>query len=208
MDSTKGHYPEVTNDLYREVSAKVQKVSCEPNNQLNICTTSVTESEAGSFKYVYPIPPPKLFITDRSNAVVLMWFSVAWFGGKVSVMFHLMILFVHYIFGSGWVSKWPPFGKEPPIFWLCVLIVFCLFVILVISHFGFKSGILVLITPVPVNCSLVTLIEPRHEKSGLCICENKDAGQLRGFSAFVFATWIVQYLYFINPKSPVSRHIQ
>ena len=37
-----------------------------------------------------------------------------------------------------------------------------------------------------------------------CICENKDADQLRGFltakliSAFVFATWIVQSLYFLN----------
>ena len=27
-------------------------------------------------------------------------------------------------------------------------------------------------------------------------------------SAFVFATWIVQYLFFLNPKFPVSSHIQ
>ena len=38
-----------------------------------------------------------------------------------------------------------------------VLIVFCLFVISVISHFGFKSRIWPLIAPVPVHCGLVTL---------------------------------------------------
>ena len=42
------------------------------------------------------------------------------------------------------------------------------------------------------------------------ICENKDADQLRGnaklISAFVFATWIVQSLYFLNPKFQASSH--
>ena len=44
------------------------------------------------------------------------------------------------------------------------------------------------------------------------ICENKDADQLRGtvtaklISAFVFATWIAQSLYFLNPKFQVSSH--
>ena len=42
-------------------------------------------------------------------------------------------------------------------------------------------------------------------KPVFCICENKDADQLRGvtaklISAFVFATWIVQSLYYLNPK--------
>ena len=41
---------------------------------------------------------PQVFVTDRSKAVVLTWFSVACFGVRVSVMFHLM--FVHYSFGS------------------------------------------------------------------------------------------------------------
>ena len=43
-------------------------------------------------------------------------------------------------------------------------------------------------------------------KPTICISENKDADQLRGnreadaklISAFVFATWIVQSLYFLN----------
>ena len=38
--------------------------------------------------------------------------SVACFGVRVSVMFHLM--FVHYTFSSVWVAKWPPFGKYLP----------------------------------------------------------------------------------------------
>ena len=41
-------------------------------------------------------------------------------------------------------------------------------------------------------------------KPVFCICENKDTDQLRsncaGDSAFVFATRIVQSLYFLNPK--------
>ena len=35
--------------------------------------------------------------------------SGAYFGVRVSVMFHLM--FVHYTFSSVWVTEWPPFGK-------------------------------------------------------------------------------------------------
>ena len=43
-------------------------------------------------------------------------------------------------------------------------------------------------------------------KPTICICENKDADQLRGnvtaklITAFIFATWIVQSLYFLNTK--------
>ena len=44
-------------------------------------------------------------------------------------------------------------------------------------------------------------------KTASCICENKDADQLRGnreaaklIGAFVFATRILQSLYFINSK--------
>ena len=41
-------------------------------------------------------------------------------------------------------------------------------------------------------------------KPVFCICENKDADQLR--SAFVFTTRIVQSLYFLNPKFQASSH--
>ena len=44
-------------------------------------------------------------------------------------------------------------------------------------------------------------------KPAFCICENKDADQLRG-SAFVFATRILQSLYFPNTKFLVSSHFQ
>ena len=38
--------------------------------------------------------------------------SVACFGVRVLVMFHLM--FVHYTFSSVWVAEWLPFGKKLP----------------------------------------------------------------------------------------------
>ena len=47
-------------------------------------------------------------------------------------------------------------------------------------------------------------------KPAFCICENKDADQLRTaklISVFVFATWIVQPLYFLNPKFQASSHL-
>ena len=40
-----------------------------------------------------------------------------------------------------------------------------------------------------------------------CIYENKDA-TAKLISAFVFATRIVQSLYYLNPKVQASRHIQ
>ena len=42
--------------------------------------------------------------------------------------------------------------------WPFALIVFCLFVIVVISHFGFESRICLLIAPVPVHCFLITFV--------------------------------------------------
>ena len=48
-------------------------------------------------------------------------------------------------------------------------------------------------------------------KPAFCICENKDADQLRGtaklISAFVFATPIVKPLFFLNPKFQASSHL-
>ena len=85
-----------------------------------------------------------------------MWYSVACFGVKV----HLM--FVHYAFSSVWVAEWSPFGKSFPFGWPFVLIVFCLFVF---SHFGFKSGICLLIAPVPVQCFSITFINVVHKHS-------------------------------------------
>ena len=41
-------------------------------------------------------------------------------------------------------------------------------------------------------------------KPAFCICENKGADQL---CAFVFATQIVQSLYFLNPKFQASSHL-
>ena len=45
-------------------------------------------------------------------------------------------------------------------------------------------------------------------KPTICMGKNKDADQLRGYakliSAFVFATQIVQVLFYLNPKFQVS----
>ena len=50
------------------------------------CTTSENDGEVVHVKLVQA---PKLCITDRSKAVILLWFYVACFGFRVSVMFHL-----------------------------------------------------------------------------------------------------------------------
>ena len=48
-------------------------------------------------------------------------------------------------------------------------------------------------------------------KPTVSICENKGADQLRSYYkadlAFVFATRIVKFLYFLNQKFPVSSHL-
>ena len=52
-------------------------------------------------------------------------------------------------------------------------------------------------------------------KPAFCICENKDADQLRKsfavtakrISAFVFAIRIVQFLYYLHPKFQASSHL-
>ena len=71
-------------------------------------------------------------------------------------MFHL--IFVHYTFSSlfGLLSD-KLLGNSCSLGWPFVL-VFCLFVILVISHFGFESSICLLIAPVHVHCFLVTFL--------------------------------------------------
>ena len=62
----------------------------------------------------------------------------------------------------------------------------------------------------------IVLYEPRHEKTGFCLCENKDADELRGnreavtaklISAFDFAKRIVQSLYFLNTEFQASSHL-
>ena len=51
------------------------------------------------------------------------------------------------------------------------------------------------------------IYEPCHEKLTFCICENKGTDQLWLISAFVFATQIVPFLHFLNPKFPISSNI-
>ena len=52
-----------------------------------------------------------------------------------------------------------PLGNSCPVGKPFVIIVLCLFVVLDISHFGFKSGIWLLIASIPVHCFLVTFID-------------------------------------------------
>ena len=63
------------------------------------------------------------------------------------------------------------------------------------------------------NTPLQLSIEPRCEKTGFfAYVKTKTqisfAATAKLISAFVFATGIIQYLYFINPKFQVSSHIQ
>ena len=61
-------------------------LSREPNNQLYLCTKSVSEGEVEPVK---PFKPPvihyRLFQGDGSDVI-----SVAFYGVRVSMMFHLM----------------------------------------------------------------------------------------------------------------------
>ena len=84
--------------------------------------------------------------------------SVSYFGVRVSVMFRFV--FVHYTFSSFWVvAVWPTFGKLLParlaIFSHCILSICNTYLF---SRFGFKSGICLLIAPVPVHCFSITFI--------------------------------------------------
>ena len=67
-------------------------------------------------------------------------------------MFHLM--FVHYNFNSVLFLSGHLLGNSCLLGWPFVLIVFCLFVIFI--YFGFKSGIWLLIAPVPTRCFSIT----------------------------------------------------
>ena len=62
------------------------------------------------------------------------------------------------------------------------------------------------------RCSIVvrasdSVFEPHHEKTTICICKNREAGQLLVYCeadhAFVFATGMVHF-FFLNPKFQVS----
>ena len=83
--------------------------------------------------------------------------SVACFGVRVSVMFHLM--FVHYTLSSVWVLSGYLSGNRCPLGWPFVLILFCLFVFFVYFPFWFKTGIWLLIAPVPVHYFSSTLTQ-------------------------------------------------
>ena len=79
--------------------------------------------------------------------------SVSCFVVRVSVMFH----FVHYTFGSVWVSEWPPFGKQLPArLTICSHCILSICNIYLFPVFGFKSRICLLIAPVPVHCFSIT----------------------------------------------------
>ena len=57
------------------------------------CTTSETEGEVVHVNYIKP-PPPHLFITDRSNAIVCCGYLLPVLGVRVSVTFHLTCVYI------------------------------------------------------------------------------------------------------------------
>ena len=65
--------------------------------------------------------------------------------------FHLMCFFIILLVQFGKLSG-HILGKSCSLGWPCVLIGFCLFVILVISRFGFEGGSGFSIASVPVHC--------------------------------------------------------
>ena len=75
-----------------------------------------------------------------------------------------------YCFSITYVAEWPLFGKVLLIRLTDVLFVLYLFVILVVSHFGFEGGTFVLIAPVPGHCLPFTF--------SLCLSETLETGFL------------------------------
>ena len=125
-------------------------------------------------------------------------------------------------------TRWPHFRKEL----VTRLINFSLVISIFyfdFSQLGFRGGNLVRIVLVPGHClwfifrRFHTILCPTFNtistlylsrlmgKPTICICETKAqisfAVTAKLISAFVFATRIVQFLYFLNPKFPVSSHL-
>ena len=50
--------------------------------------------------------------------------------------------------------------------------------------------------------------EPHREKTGICICENKGAGNREADQRLIFTTRIVQSLYLLNPKFQASSYLK
>ena len=55
--------------------------------------------------------------------------------------------------------------------------------------------------------SVAKVSEPQHEKTNV-LHTRKQRCRVKLISAFVFATWIVQYPFFLNTKFPASSHVQ
>ena len=69
------------------------------------CATSKTEGEVGAVGLVW-VPSNSLLTLQGGG---LLWFSVACFGVRFKVTFHLTCVYI--IFCSVSVSERPPFGK-------------------------------------------------------------------------------------------------
>ena len=88
--------------------------------------------------------------------------SVSCFGVRVSVMFHLICLFIKLLVQFVLLSC-HRLGNSCPLGKLFVLIVFCLFVIFIYFRFGFESGICLWIAQVPVHCFSITFTSSTRE---------------------------------------------
>ena len=164
---------------------QVRQLSCEPNHQLTVCTTSVTEDEVKC-----PPPPPQVihywpFQGGGSDRILCCLLGCQNFG---DVSPYVCSLFFQFGLGCWVTTFWKiadPLGKP------FVLIVFCLFLILVISNFNFESWFCLLIPPVPVYCFLITLIRDGSEASVTEVFESPSpAAQLKMPSPMF---WILNY---------------
>ena len=93
-----------------------------------------------------------MYISDRSKARVLLRFSVACFGVSFSAVFAVCVCGM---LSSVYVAVWPPFGKE------------------------LLTRLIVLVCSL-CNLSICSYLNLVLRKPVFCICENKDADQLRG----------------------------
>ena len=80
--------------------------------------------------------------------------SVSCFGVRVSVIFHLCLFIILLV--QFWLLSGHLLGNSCPLGMQFLLIVLYLFVIFIYFPFGFKSGICLMIAPVPVHCVSIT----------------------------------------------------
>ena len=114
-----------------------------PSKQLTKCFEPQQNLRLGPLNRFQPPPPEYYYITDRSKTVLQMRFSVSLVLLLVSLLFSPSVCLGE--FKLGLCIQVAAFLERAAHFVKRMFSVFCLFVILVVSHFGFYGKTVFLI---------------------------------------------------------------